>query len=85
MFNATFQSISSSADNFINSSAVDCITTDAIKGMVTVMYNDSSVYQYKNVSRRSIAKFNIDDARSMGKFVNTVLKRDGVITTLIAK
>lgn len=43
-------------------------------GVVTVWYSDDTNYRYTNVSRRAIFKFIIDDARSLGKFVNNVLK-----------
>ena len=78
MFSASFQSIANGAAFYINSSCVDCISTDAINGIVSVLYKNGATYRYTNVSRRAIVKFNIDDARSMGKFVNTVLKQDGV-------
>ena len=56
----------------INSTAVQSMHVDAINGSATVQYMDGSVYHYLNVSRRAIIKFIIDDARSLGKFVNNV-------------
>ena len=79
MFNASFQSINSAANGFINSTVVDSIATDAISGTVTVLFKSGAVYRYDNVSRRAIVKFNIDNAaRSLGKFINNVCKADGV-------
>ena len=79
MFTAFFQSVNAhGGETYVHSSCVDMIETDAIKGKVVVLYADGAVYQYKNVSRRAIAKFNVDNARSMGKFINKVLKTDGV-------
>ena len=84
MFNASFQSISSDAANFVNSTVVDAINTDALTGSVVVLFEGGSLYRYTNVSRRAIIKFNIDNARSMGKFLNTVLKVNGVVATQLA-
>ena len=79
MFNASFQSLSAAASNYINSTVVDSICTDAISGTVTVLFKSGAVYRYDNVSRRAIVKFNIDNAaRSLGKFINNTCKADGV-------
>ena len=73
MFSRFFQSIFTQCDNHVNSTACDSIHVDAIAGTASVLYKDGSLYSYKNVSRRAIIKFIMDDARSMGKFVNNVL------------
>ena len=73
MFNASFI-----AGLNINSTAADAIKVDALRGVATVMYNDGGVYEYTNVSRRAIMKFIMDDARSLGKFINNVLKQERV-------
>ena len=79
MFNAFFQSIyTGSVDNFINSKCADYVQVDVINGTAHVMFNDGCVYHYTNVSRRAIMKFIIDDARSLGKFINNVLKQQRV-------
>ena len=62
----------------INSTAADAIKVDALRGVATVMYNDGSIYDYTNVSRLAIIKFIMDDARSLGKFINNVLKQERV-------
>ena len=51
---------------------------DAITGTASVLYKDGSIYRYENVSRRAIVKFIMDPARSLGKFVNVVLKQQRV-------
>ena len=56
----------------INSTCVDSMHVDALNGSATVQYHDGTVYHYLNVSRRAIIKFLMDDARSLGKFVNNV-------------
>ena len=78
MLNNFFQSIFTQCSNYVNSTACDSIHLDAISGTVSVLYKDSSMYTYTNVSRRAIIKFIIDDARSMGKFINNVLKQQRV-------
>ena len=79
MFNAFFQSIlSASTCNFVNSTAADYVSVDAINGTARVMFKDGSIYKYTNVSRRAIVKFIADDARSMGKFINNVLMQQRV-------
>ena len=65
----------------INSTAVDQMYVNPLRGTVTVAFaNGSGVYDYTNVSRRACLKFVIDDARSLGKFVNNVLKQSRVRT-----
>lgn len=83
MFNACFQSIYTGTipgitSNYVNSTAADYVSVDAIKGTARVMFKDGSIYNYTNVSRRAIAKFIVDDARSMGKFINNVLMQQRV-------
>ena len=60
-----YQSIFSKTDNHVES-----ICADGVEG---------SMYSYKNVSRKAIATFMADDARSLGHFVNKVLKQDRAI------
>jgi len=74
-----FQSVFKLCDNFVNSTAADLIHVDAINGTAYVVYKDGGRYLYKNVSRRAIIKFIMDDARSFGKFVNNVLKQQRVV------
>ena len=81
MFNAFFQSIFAAAPNHINSTCANYVDVDAVTGTARVMFNDGSVYEYTNVSRRAIIKFLMDDARSLGKFINNVLKQQRVNAT----
>ena len=74
MLNKFFQSIFTNCDNYVNSTACDSIHVDAISGTASVLYKNGDIYRYTNVSRRAIIKFIMDDARSLGKFVNTALK-----------
>ena len=74
MFNKFFQSVFTNCDNYVNSTACDSIHVNAITGTASVLYKDGGIYNYTNVSRRAIIKFIMDDARSMGKFINNVLK-----------
>ena len=78
MFNKFFQSIFTHCDNYVNSTAADSIHVDAITGTASVLYKDGNIYSYTNVSRRAIIKFMLDDARSLGKFINVVLKQQRV-------
>ena len=73
MFNKFFQSIFTQCNNYVNSTACDSVHVDAISGTASVMYKNGDIYSYTNVSRRAIIKFIMDDARSLGKFVNNVL------------
>ena len=73
MFNQTFtRSYTFNGTQQLNSTAVEYMNVDALRGMVTVMYrNSGNVYQYTNVSKRACLKFLLDNAgRSMGKFIN---------------
>ena len=78
MFSRFYQSIFTQTDNYINSTACDSVHVDAITGTASVLYKDGSIYRYENVSRRAIVKFIMDPARSLGKFVNVVLKQQRV-------
>ena len=78
MFSRFYQSIFTQCDNYINSTACDSVHVDAITGTASVLYKDGSIYRYENVSRRAIIKFIMDPARSLGKFVNVVLKQTRV-------
>jgi len=62
----------------INSTCADGVHVDALSGTAVVVFKDGSAYRYDNVSRRSIIKFIIDDARSLGKFINNVLNQSRV-------
>ena len=78
MFNKFFQSVFTQCDNYVPSTAVDSVHVDAISGTASVLYKDGAIYRYTNVSRRAIVKFILDDARSLGKFINNVLKAERV-------
>ena len=78
MFSEFFQSVFTNCDNYINSTACDSVHVDALTGTASVLYKDGSIYRYENVSRRAIIKFILDPARSLGKFVNVVLKQTRV-------
>ena len=78
MLNRFFQSIFTVTDNYVASTAADSVHVDAITGTASVLYKDGSIYRYENVSRRAIIKFILDDARSLGKFINVVLKQSRV-------
>ena len=65
-------------DNYVNSTCADSVHVDAITGTASVLFNDGNIYRYSNVSRRAIIKFIIDDAKSLGKFINNVLLTDRV-------
>ena len=79
MFTAFFQSIfNAGTPNYVNSTAADYVSVDAVNGTARVMFNNGSIYNYTNVSRRAIMKFIHDDARSMGKFINNVLMQNRV-------
>ena len=75
-----FQSIFTNCDTYVNSTAADSISVDVVSGTASVLYKDGSIYRYSHVSRRAILKFIMDDARSLGKFINNVLKQSRVVT-----
>ena len=79
MFNKFFQSIFTVTNNYVASTCADSVHVDAITGTASVLYKDGNIYRYTNVSRRAIIKFILDDARSLGKFVNNVLKQQRVV------
>ena len=81
MFNNFYQSVFTNTNTYVNSTACDSVHVDAVSGTASVLYKDGSVYRYTNVSRRAIAKFIMDPARSLGKFVNVVLKQPRVAST----
>ena len=57
-----------------SSSCADAITVDPINGTAAVLYKNGSVYSYKNVSRRAIVNFMINECASLGFFVNNILR-----------
>ena len=66
MFSKFFQSIFTNSNNYIASTACDSVHVDAITGTARVMFKDQGsirpqIYDYKNVSRRLIMKFIMDD------------------------
>ena len=80
-FASFFQSCFPGVGDYVNSTACDYVSVDAIDGTARVMYKDRKgvqIYNYSNVSRRAIMKFIADDARSLGKFVNNVLTQSRV-------
>lgn len=55
----------------------DCaraISVDAINGTAAVFFNNGTAYEYKNVSRRAIVNFMINECASLGFFVNNILR-----------
>ena len=62
----------------LNSTVGEYINLAPLKRQVTVLYKNGSVYTYYNVSMRAILKFIMDDARSIGKFINNVLMQPRV-------
>ncbi len=62
----------------INSTCADGVHVDALSGTAVVVFKDGREYRYENVSRRAIIKFIMDDARSLGKFINNVLMQERV-------
>ena len=76
---AFFQSIFTLTENYVSSTAIESVHVDAVKGTASVLFKDGSLHHYKNVSRKAIIFFIHDEARSLGKFVNKVLKADRVI------
>lgn len=62
----------------LNSTAVDGMLVNPWRGTASVAFKDGGFYNYTNVSRRACVKFVMDPARSLGKFVNNVLKQDRV-------
>ena len=63
----------------MNSTVAQGMLVNPWLGRASVMFNDGSFYDYVNVSRRACFKFLLDKGgRSMGKFINNVLKQDRV-------
>ena len=56
----------------IRSTCVNVLRVSLLNGTATAQLKDGAVYHYTNVSRRAIAQFLMDDARSLGKFFNYV-------------
>ena len=85
MFNKFFQSLFTNTTSYVPSTAITSMCVDPIRGTATVMYSkddcNAGIYKYTNVSRRAIMKFIMDDARSLGKFANVVLKQPRVACT----
>ena len=75
---AFFQSIFKGCENYVSSTSITSVHLDVITGTVAVLYNNDRMYRYTNVSRRAILKFILDDARSLGRFVNIECKADNV-------
>ena len=78
-----FQSLFTNTKSYVPSTSVTSMQVDLMRGTASVMFSsdddNAGIYQYKNVSRRAILKFIMDDARSLGKFVNNVLKQERVV------
>ena len=63
----------------LNSTCVEGMLVNPWRGRASVQFWDGSFYNYENVSRRACFKFLLDKGgRSMGKFLNNVLKQDRV-------
>ena len=56
-----------------SSSAADFIQADVINGKCTVHYNNGSVYDYYNVSRRALFSLLNNENVSLGFFINNEL------------
>jgi len=79
----TFQSVFKFCSDSINSTCADMIHVDVVTGTALVKFKSGHSYQYTNVSRRAITKFVMDDARSLGKFVNRVLSAKRVTCSAV--
>ena len=53
-----------------NSSAVECMSADAIRGTVCAKFKDDSIYIYNNVSRRAILNLIANPNMSVGFWLN---------------
>lgn len=53
-----------------NSSAVDYLHTDLLRGAVSVLFRNGLSYRYTNVSRRAIANLELNPNMSLGFWVN---------------
>ena len=56
-----------------SSSCVDRILVDVVAGTCTVVYNNGTVYDYTNVSRRALFSLLNNESVSLGFFINTHL------------
>ena len=56
-----------------SSSVANRIKVDVINGTCTVVYNNGTVYDYDNVSRRALFQLLNNDTVSLGFFINTHL------------
>ena len=62
----------------INSTCVQSMLVKPLERNVSVRMQDGSFYTYSNVSMRACLKFIMDEAGSLGKFLNNVLKQQRV-------
>ena len=62
------------------SAAVDCLSADFVRGVVTVLYKNGSVYTYRNVSRRAIANLQLQPNMSLGFWINQNLLKSARVT-----
>ena len=53
-----------------NSSAVECMSADALRGKVVAKFKDDSLYIYYNVSRRAILNLIANPNMSVGFWLN---------------
>ena len=53
-----------------NSSAVECMSADALRGKVAVKFSDDKFYVYFNVSRRAILNLIANPNMSVGFWLN---------------
>ena len=53
-----------------NSSAVECMSADALRGTVCARFKDDSIYIYNNVSRRAILNLIANPNMSVGFWLN---------------
>ena len=61
-----------------SSDAIHCLTADVLRGTVSVMWTNGSVYDYTNVSRRAIANLMLNPNMSLGFWVNANCKNKRV-------
>ena len=62
----------------INSTFVESMLIKPFSRSVSVKLQNGSFYAYENVSMRACLRFIMDEAGSLGKFLNNVLKQDRV-------
>ncbi len=64
-----------------NSTAVDCMSADAVRGKVVAKFNDDSIYIYYNVSRRAILNLIANPNMSVGFWLNAnVINNERVVS-----